>query len=125
MKFGKEVIDILEYLCEKFGIAVDWTSDNVMPYLQQLSEKYVKYEISTSFAWICLAAVAFFVIAILAIIDYRKHVFYGFMCSWGITICIIATFIVIGCQVFDIIECYTIPEKVIFEYIKSMKGQYR
>lgn len=29
-----EVIKVLDALVEKFGIAIDWTSANVLPYLQ-------------------------------------------------------------------------------------------
>lgn len=42
---SEEVIKILDALAEKFGLAIDWTSANVLPYLQQLCGKYVTYEI--------------------------------------------------------------------------------
>ena len=29
MEFSKEIINVLDYLCGKFGIAIDWTYDNV------------------------------------------------------------------------------------------------
>ena len=45
---SEEVIKILDALTEKFGLAIDWTSANVLPYLQQLCGKYVTYEIATS-----------------------------------------------------------------------------
>ena len=49
---SKEVIKILDALAEKFGLAIDWTSANVLPYLQQLCRKYVTYEITTSTVWV-------------------------------------------------------------------------
>ena len=45
---SKEIIKILDALAEKAGLAIDWTSANVFPYLQQLCSKYVTYEITTS-----------------------------------------------------------------------------
>lgn len=58
---SEEVIKVLDALAEKFGIAIDWTSANVLPYLQQLCGKYVRYEIVTSIVWmligICLLLV--------------------------------------------------------------------
>ena len=36
---------------------------------------------------------------------------------------IIATIIVIGVQAFDIITCYTFPEKAIYDYIYWNRGQ--
>ena len=49
---SEEVIKILDALAEKFGLAIDWTSANVLPYLQQLCDKCVMYEIVTSVIWI-------------------------------------------------------------------------
>ena len=63
---SEEVIKILDALAEKFGLAIDWTSANVLPYLQQLCGKYVTYEIATSVVWmligICLLFVCKYVI---------------------------------------------------------------
>lgn len=33
---SNEVIKVLDHICDKFGIAIDWSSSNVMPYLQDL-----------------------------------------------------------------------------------------
>lgn len=33
---SQEIINVLDNLGEKFGIAIDWTSKNIMPYLQDL-----------------------------------------------------------------------------------------
>ena len=48
MTVSSEIIEVLDYLGEKFGIAIDWTSNNVLPYLQALVDKFIKWEISTS-----------------------------------------------------------------------------
>lgn len=42
---SQQIIEVLEYLFEKFGIAVDWTAANIMPYVQQLAEKITTYNI--------------------------------------------------------------------------------
>ena len=36
---SNEVIKVLDAFSQKFGIAINWTSENIMPYLQQLGEK--------------------------------------------------------------------------------------
>lgn len=54
MTISSEIIKVLDYLGEKFGIAIDWTSKNVLPYLQALVDKFIKWEISTSIVWIVL-----------------------------------------------------------------------
>lgn len=43
MKLSEEVIAILDNVCAKFGVAVDWTSENVVPYLTELAGKCVKW----------------------------------------------------------------------------------
>ena len=46
MTVSSEIIEVLDYLGEKFGIAIDWTSNNVLPYLQTLADKFIKWEIT-------------------------------------------------------------------------------
>ena len=65
MTVSSEIIEVLDYLGEKFGIAIDWTSNNVLPYLQALVDKFIKWEISPSIVWIAIAA---FVIAMIIIL---------------------------------------------------------
>lgn len=116
-------------MCRKFGIVIDWTSENITPYLEDLCGRYIKYEIYTSFAW-CAALAAIVVIAgliwmIACIVDkhaisasYIPNVFkFIFFASLGIGV------IVWMCQAFDVIECYTIPEKTILEYLKLLMSR--
>lgn len=35
MTLSSEIINVLEFVGDKFGIAIDWTQANVMPYLQE------------------------------------------------------------------------------------------
>ena len=58
---SEEIIKVLDALAEKFGLAVDWTSANVIPYLEQLCGKYVNYEIVTSVVWLILGIILMFV----------------------------------------------------------------
>lgn len=126
MAFSQEIINVLDYLCHKLGITIDWTSENVMPYLEELCGRYIEYEVYTSIAW-CVTFVAIVVIAGLIwgiaeiadrctnSADDIKDVF-KFIFFVGLVICVI----VCACQAFDIIECYTIPEKTILEYLKTL-----
>lgn len=41
---------------------------------------------------------------------------------WGVVYVAIC---IIGKQVFDIVECYTFPEKAIYDYIQSYLSNYR
>lgn len=42
---SKEVIEIFDYIGEKLGIAIDWTQENIIPYLTDLLGRYVTFNI--------------------------------------------------------------------------------
>ena len=48
MKVSEQIIEVLDYLCQKIGVVVDWTAENVMPALTTLTEKYISYELVMS-----------------------------------------------------------------------------
>ena len=54
---SKEIINILDALAERFGVAIDYTSANVIPYLEKLCSKYVNYEITTSVIWLLIGVI--------------------------------------------------------------------
>ena len=133
MTFSKEIISVLDYLCGKFGIAIDWTSENVMPYIESLCGKYIRYEVFTSIAWIVIILVITGVIAITLSIMHKKAsnvkwdsynhegVCAAAIVLWVVFIIMVFASVFTVCtQVFDIIECYTIPEKTILEYLKYL-----
>jgi hypothetical protein len=126
MTLSDQIIQVLDALCEKFGIVVDWTSANVVPYLTTLCEKLVSYEIWTSVAWIVISIIGFICVLIAA-----KHLPAGLdsidaddfitgtavLIGAGVAVlCIVG---VIG-QTMDIIKCVTFPELFVFEYIQDI-----
>ena len=115
MQFSNEIIQILEYLGEKIGVTIDWTNNNVLPYVEQLCEKFIKWEISTSLTWIIVAA-SLLVIAFLFAIFARN--LDGF--QWFVfCVTLVISIIVICVQAFDVVECRTFPEKTIYEYLQA------
>jgi hypothetical protein len=132
MKFSEEIINILDYLCKKFGVVIDWTSENVMPYLEDLCARYIQYEVFTSIAWMIIVPAVTLIIAIPLAITHKKakavnwndyESFTPIIATilWIVfAVMALASVAVIGVQVFDIIECYTLPEKVILEYLKTL-----
>ena len=125
MTVSSEIIEVLDYLGEKFGIAIDWTSNNVLPYLQTLADKFIKWEISTSIVWIIIAV--FVMVGMIVLINLKgireiNEETYGML--WiPIIVLIIVSFIVICIQIFDIIECNVFPEKALYDFIKVMLNQ--
>ena len=135
MTISEQIIQVINALCEKFGIAVNWTSDNVIPYLEILGKKLISYEIFSSIFWLVLMPS----LSIASIIMYKK--FYpvfieglkrdneGFNIGWHVAtpFCLIGfaglnlgTFMVVAKQALDIIKCLTFPEMYIFEYISAL-----
>ena len=115
ISFSDELIKTFDYLLSQFGIAVDWTDENVIPYLQTLAEKLVRFEINTSIMGLVVGVVVLTVgvwIFVKDIKDWDSGVF-----ILGVILIIVAG-IVCCCQVYDIIKCVSFPELYVFEYIE-------
>lgn len=135
---SEEIIKVLDALAEKFGLVVDWTSANVIPYLEQLCDKYVNYEIATSSIWLLFGII----IGVIGFVFYKyvnknkelgvtryKELSDDYFCR-GLIYCgvigvfAISTAIILS-QVFDIVTCLTFPEKIIIEELKSVYSSMR
>ena len=120
MTVSNQIIEVLDALCAKFGLAIDWTSDNIIPYVTTLIGKLVSYEIWTSVAWMVFASMF-----LIAIMIYRKKTWadnchdydYRFN-TWMFTLIAIAFFSVATIvQTMQIIKCITFPELFVYEYV--------
>ena len=118
MQVSDQIIEVLNYLGEKLGVTIDWTSENVLPYVQTLCGKYINWEIATSVVWL-VAGIALIILAVISFKGARNpnindegflYVFFAILLISGI--------IMIFFQIFDIIKCIYIPELQIYEYIK-------
>ena len=72
---SSEIIKVLEYLGEKIGITIDWTSENMMPYVQQLCEKFIKWETGTSIVnciVYCIGILACIIVSIIIVNKIRS-----------------------------------------------------
>ena len=127
MTVSDQIIEVLNALCEKFGMAIDWTGNNVIPYLGVLCGKLISYEIWTSVA--CMAImVTLSIAAIIVVSVLRKKMQQALddLCAWPFIVMFIAgviwlaTVIMLGCEVFDIIKCTTFPEMYIVEYVQGL-----
>lgn len=127
MQMSDEIIKVLEYLCSKIGITIDWTNTNVIPYVQTVIGKYVKYEVATSIVWIVIAVIAIIISAIIVRFLYKSKAIYDVFDTNDkivavIIFCIFAFIFVcvIIYQTLDIVTCYTIPEKIIYNAISDL-----
>lgn len=125
---SEQIIQVIEYIGQKFGIAINWTADNVLPVIEMLCKKYITWEIATSVAWIALCLIPI-VVAICWAKSYIKRTDPDDLWDWDYdpepffitVIAVIACFALapITTQIFDIIKCICFPELKIFEYAKQ------
>lgn len=123
MEISEQVISIFDDIGKRLGVAIDWSQENVLPYLQELFEKYINYEIASSIMWIVLFALGTAAFSVLGLIMLRHSGKTGddWALCLGISmiVCAVCFFIafIIGLfvQVYDIITCLTFPEKMIID----------
>lgn len=122
MSFSSQFIEVLDALCDKIGIAIDWTSQNVVPYVTDLATRIIAYEISTSAAWIVIAVIVFLIIWKMTKNMCKEDAFdSGWALGWAIRIAVgIFCFGEIGFEVFDIIEAVALPEKTLYDFITGL-----
>ena len=125
MNVSEQIIQVIDNLAQKFGIAIDWSAENIVPVFQQLADKYIAYEISTSVFFMILSSVvlAVGVIGYTILMINRKAFNFDSEEIFGYTVAfflwIVACCIPISVQTIDIIKCNTFPELIIAEYIKN------
>lgn len=120
-----EIIKVINELCNKFGIAIDWTSQNVIPYLQDLMSRYIKYDIALNIFEIIIGIICL-IIAVISFIEWRKETKKEYEDETK-EICLIMTSAAIGTMAIillitepkAIIQDIYIPEKTVYEYMQS------
>lgn len=116
--FTKDLIDVITYISDKLGVAVDWGSNNLVPYLQELGNKIVAYKENIAWMWVIVGIIVA-VIGVGALISY-------FVNQDGVWLfiavcCIAAAACIIIPNMYTVIACKTFPEKVILDYVNSIK----
>ena len=123
-----QIIAVINALCDKMGVAIDWTGINLVPQLQVLAEKYVAYRASLAIMIICAFSLVLICVIAFIIISLKKKWFKAKSCydmsyvpQWVIGITgILASISVILVNIHTLIVCNTFPEKLILEYVKTL-----
>ena len=113
---SNEVIKVLDHICDKFGIAIDWSSSNVIPYLQDLMVRMTKYVTYTSILWLVIYLS-------IKLIKWSEDTYYddiiAIVCG-VITPIIVILFFLVGVNACEnLIEVNTVPEKYIIEMVQD------
>lgn len=141
---GNEVIKVLNHLGDQFGVAIDWSSANVMPYLNDLMSRMIKYGIYINIYHIIYAIFITAVFIIVTIVLYKiackmilrseeneEHINSAKILSTAFVISLVTTVIVTLIEIgnikdciADIIELNTVPEKYVIEIIQDKIDDY-
>ena len=57
---SQEIINVLNYLGEQLGIAIDWTSENVWPQVMDILGRYRLFELVSTGFWLIMEVVMVF-----------------------------------------------------------------
>lgn len=131
-----QIIEVLNDICEKFGVAVDWTSKNVQPYLKELMTKCVNYKLATDIVWLVVGIILLIIGGVLikfALTNNRKYneipdyiermrsTLDEVACIQFIigSICLGVAVILILYFTINLVACLTFPEKIILDMVRS------
>jgi len=135
---NEEIIKVVDELGKRFGIVIDWTNQNITPYLQDLMARYIQYDLCYNIIWLIINILTV-VIGIPVIIkltrycakksrdsdrydsvdgDTVKCILSGIAIGC-LSIWILLNFFNIGFKIENIIQDKYIPEKTIYEYITT------
>lgn len=124
IEISDEVIKVFEYLGDKIGIAIDWSSKNIIPYTLEICNKYITWEICTSITWIIIALIFCFIpfcICLKGFIKQLKDVDadadgdMAFACIFFGLLTLFFFVVITGNQIFDIIKGVVFPELMLYE----------
>ena len=134
MEISEQVIKVLDAVCDKFGIAIDWTNNNVMPYIEQLGNKIVAYDICMSIMWLVVGCIPLTIAFLIKKFLNKKKLEaedkpndYYFTdgtldkkaedCYFVIGILLVVAIVIGIDSIQSIIQDITFPEKTIIEFI--------
>lgn len=63
----KELCDIIDKIAEKIGVAIDWSSENVMPYIQDIMQRYRTMNIVNNIIVMTVCAIIITICVIVAV----------------------------------------------------------
>lgn len=142
-----KIIEALDYLGEKIGIAIDWTAENVYPQVMNFMARYKVYEIIADCIWIIFAIGCLFMTYLCikkyiipartkAIAEKQSNFWFnytrynyiedtcelqigaGALIVFMIVMSIISAFLFI-CSISDIIKWIVIPEAQFYDMLKG------
>lgn len=127
---SEEIIKVLDELGKRFGMAIDWSNQNVMPYLQDLMGRFIAYRNTQAIIWIIISiiVICLSIWGIKKILKWKKeNKIEEYDDGWGSfllgiigLICALCVFIpVLICNIQGLAQNIFIPELSIMDYLKG------
>ena len=131
MNVSEQIINVLNALCEKFGIVIDWTAANVLPYVQDLCNRVIIYSIAEDIATIVFMIIGFIISLFAFKFCFKKYKECDYYNDEGWLVASILSGIIFGvfciaCLVaipittMEIIQACTIPELTIIQIVEGL-----
>lgn len=127
MNFKTEIMKELELIKQQLETAMNWSIENIQPYLTKIMHKITISELTSSCAYI---GIALLLISISTTIHkfsktHSKRRDSEFIIAWtvGYAVILFISFSIIMIQAFDIIQAITAPEMTFLEYMLNYKGK--
>ena len=132
MEVSNQIIEVLEYLSTKMGVVVDWTAENVMPYLRDLTERMISYQIVNESIQMGFSAFLMIGLTIATVLLLKKGLRESrYSTGWDFAVPFITIFgplsIVgmvawFGCSFASLLKWIYLPEFQMVEYITNLIG---
>lgn len=141
MEVSDQIIKVLDEVCKRFGLAIDWSKENVLPYVQELTHKIVMYDMAKTIVVLVLSVLGLIAVGVFLrflLKEYISHIkkeiepqqclffdsYWGDLTGLGLT-CVIV-FAIIGLLsilnlftgIGQLIQDLTFPELTVIEFIK-------
>lgn len=125
-KMSQEIIKVLDNLAQKFGIAIDWTNQNILPYLQDLMSRYISLQNAYAIIWIVISItmiIGSIVVIRLCLKATKTNSIDVEDSAWGVllsTAILIIFVVVLFANIFGLLQNIFAPEITILEYLKTI-----
>lgn len=132
METANKVIEVLDYICAKLGIVIDWTADTISQYLPIILQKFVAYEASSYIFWICFG-ILWLIGGAICSRQYSKYVKRANEDGYGIdfddieTLWVVAAVACFGigltitcCNIYDLVHLLVFPEFAFYQYVTKL-----
>ena len=130
---NSEVTMVLNALAQKFGVTVNWNSETLIPYMQQLCDKCVKYELTKNIKFLMFGIIL--IIAGLWVIkmlmkdianDPDEEILpaevWGLLAVFALISSVLGA-VLVGCGLLNVVTCLTFPEKVTIKELQYIYSE--